>query len=419
MARYKIYTLADERSPNDIRYIGFTSGKIQKRLNGHIGKALYSKCNYHVTNWVRKLLREGSKPEIKILDFCNKNNWEEYEIYWICQMRAWGFDLTNRHKGGKGYARLTDEQKWNRSQIMKSKMSNPHFKLKYKKAHSKYKKPIVQMTLTGDLIREWSGIKEASRHTKIDSSSIAKACRGIVKTAGKYCWEFKNEKDLIKKKVEYSNKAKKNFKKCIEKSKKPIVQYSLEGQIIKEWPSAADAERALGIFKTAIYNCCNGSKLSAGGFLWTNCGEKPLLNYKEEYMKKFNNVFKPVSQFSLEGKFIKTFKSVSEASIEVNVSVNLISQCCLCKLKSSAGYLWAYEGNIPNKYFRIETKKSILQMSKEDITINKFESIAQAANKTNILKSCISACCRGIQKSAGGFRWKYASDVDGQEYLEK
>ena len=48
----------------------------------------------------------------------------------------------------------------------------------------------------------------------------------------------------------------------------PILQFSKDGTLIKEWPSACEAERQLGILRSSICNCLKGYSKSAGGFVW-------------------------------------------------------------------------------------------------------------------------------------------------------
>lgn len=52
---------------------------------------------------------------------------------------------------------------------------------------------------------------------------------------------------------------------------KPVYQFSLEGEFIKAWESAKDAESKLGICASNITNCCNKKKYNktAGGFIWS------------------------------------------------------------------------------------------------------------------------------------------------------
>ena len=48
----------------------------------------------------------------------------------------------------------------------------------------------------------------------------------------------------------------------------PILQFSKDGKLIKEWPSAKEAGRQLGIACSNICTCLKGRYKSAGGFVW-------------------------------------------------------------------------------------------------------------------------------------------------------
>lgn len=48
----------------------------------------------------------------------------------------------------------------------------------------------------------------------------------------------------------------------------PILQFTKDGELVKEWPSAREAERQLGIPHSNIYACLKGHYKSAGGFVW-------------------------------------------------------------------------------------------------------------------------------------------------------
>lgn len=54
----------------------------------------------------------------------------------------------------------------------------------------------------------------------------------------------------------------------------------------------------------------------------------------------------------------------------------------------------------------IKNTPSVLQIDKNGNTINEFESIRDAARKTNISRSNIAAVIKNKQKTAGGFIWK-------------
>lgn len=70
---------------------------------------------------------------------------------------------------------------------------------------------------------------------------------------------------------------------------------------------------------------------------------KELGLYKGTYKKKhiYNNN-KPVEMFDKTNNKIKTFKTITDASEYIGVSVSAISNCCKGKSKSSGGFVWRF-----------------------------------------------------------------------------
>lgn len=58
------------------------------------------------------------------------------------------------------------------------------------------------------------------------------------------------------------------IKRRSELKKKPVNQYTLNGELIATHKSAKDIENILGISGTHISACCKGKRKSAGGYLW-------------------------------------------------------------------------------------------------------------------------------------------------------
>lgn len=54
-----------------------------------------------------------------------------------------------------------------------------------------------------------------------------------------------------------------------------------------------------------------------------------------------------------------------------------------------------------------EHKKCVVKYTKNLEYITEYNSLTEASEDTKIKMSCISDCCRGKQKTAGGFIWKY------------
>lgn len=97
------------------------------------------------------------------------------------------------------------------------------------------------------------------------------------------------------------------------------------------------------------------------------------LNTKEkEYIKIFNSSSKqgnynitdggekisptcliPIDQYSLDGKYIKTYPGMIDVSYELNITENCfanISACCNGRKVTAYGYIWRYKGESFDKY---------------------------------------------------------------------
>lgn len=53
-----------------------------------------------------------------------------------------------------------------------------------------------------------------------------------------------------------------------DKRSKQIAQYSLDGELVKVWPSSHEIERVLGFRHGNCTNCCRGYQKTAYGFIW-------------------------------------------------------------------------------------------------------------------------------------------------------
>lgn len=57
-------------------------------------------------------------------------------------------------------------------------------------------------------------------------------------------------------------------KKINGKKAKVVLQFSLDGTFIKEFPSTREVERQLGFFQSNVANCCRGEQKTYKGFIW-------------------------------------------------------------------------------------------------------------------------------------------------------
>ena len=54
------------------------------------------------------------------------------------------------------------------------------------------------------------------------------------------------------------------------------------------------------------------------------------------------------------------------------------------------------------------SNKKVLQMDLDGNVVKEWNSMTDASKTLKINLSCISMCCKGTRKKAGGFAWKYS-----------
>lgn len=116
--------------------------------------------------------------------------------------------------------------------------------------------------------KEWSKKRSLSMTGKIQSAETIEKRKNSRKG-------YKHSEET-KRKIANSHKGKKVSREHIEKlhkgqilaNSKPIVQYDLEGNFIKEWQSATVAAKEIGLHPTSIRHCVQGKTNTSGGYIW-------------------------------------------------------------------------------------------------------------------------------------------------------
>lgn len=100
---WTVYVLKNPRT-NAVRYVGFTSQKLSRRLLDHVSDATRSgnHCRTHKDNWLLSLLSIGLCPVIEVLEAGSGDGWKEAERRWIAHYRSMGARLVNGTDGGDG-----------------------------------------------------------------------------------------------------------------------------------------------------------------------------------------------------------------------------------------------------------------------------------------------------------------------------
>ena len=154
------------------------------------------------------------------------------------------------------------------------------------------------------------------------------------------------------------------------------------------------------------------------------CTSREEADYWEKYyIEKYNSIekgyniaqggfkipiYRPVNQYSDNGKLIKRYDTILEASKQTGVCVGNISRCCQKQkfYKSAGGSQWRYaDDDSPMKLNK--PGKAIVQYDLNGQFISEYHSACEASKKTGICRSAIANALRGISQSAGNYRWEY------------
>jgi hypothetical protein len=168
----------------------------------------------------------GIDIELVVID--KVEDWKYWESYWMEQFKQWGFTLLNQNKGGGGPEQYTEEQK--------QKMRGPR-------------------PGTGEKIGKT--LKERN-HSQYYTSDVKQKI---------------SEGNKVPK--PFSDEHKQNMGAAKLKNAKLVLQYSLDGEIIKEWGSKGQA--ALWVkeqtgktsnLTSQIKDCILGRQKTAFGYKW-------------------------------------------------------------------------------------------------------------------------------------------------------
>lgn len=210
---------------------------------------------------------------------------------------------------------------------------------------------------------------------------------------------------------------------------KKVFQYDLQGNFIKTWYSMSDARRATGV--KAIDLCCRGEYTTAGGYIWLydNNIEDRLKQVHKVHDLHLSSITREVAQYTLDGKLIKIYPTITEAARVFNSKLNknlvtvrrCISASCEGIQSSAYKYIWLYkDDNIQERLDFINNKmqspyrKAVTQYTIDGEVKAKYNSLKEACNALGInAKNCcgkISLCCQNKRKSAYGYKWKYITE---------
>lgn len=153
------------------------------------------------------------------------------------------------------------------------------------------------------------------------------------------------------------------------------------------------------------------------------CDMQYNLNYgtarKRAGVKHGETISIPVAQYSLDGKYMRTFKNFTEAENCLGFGIYKPRNGFDSKYSQSGGYMWRYCTNPDIDYTKdIEPyvpvsgdPKVVEQYTLDGDFVARYNSTTEASMKTGLNRQSIGCCALGKYKSSGGYLWKYIGNL--------
>ena len=288
-------------------YIG-QSIHVRKRFKQHQNSIRKNKHENILMQRVFNKYKDTDPLRFKELIACDPNDLNYFEEYYFNKISKEWIDKTamNLDPCGKAGDYIISSKHKSESHIGKP---NTWKQVKY-----------VQLDLQGNLIKVWDSLSSASKFYNKNINPRKKLSIG-------YQWQtYKDWEKNPKGKVVYRHTIHSTIK-----------QFDLQGNFIQEFENINSAINFIGLkSKSSLVACLNGTNKTCKGFLWSYSNTP----------KKYNNLIdrtncrKPVKQFTIDGKYIKTFNSINEASEILGIPIGSIKNNLKGSQKQAGGFIW-------------------------------------------------------------------------------
>lgn len=310
------------------KYIG-KSVNIYERWRQH---KMFLKHNKHHNRYLQFAWNKYGETAFcfYIIEECLEDELNSKEIYYIQKFNStddkYGYNLTDGGDGGNTLIKYTDDEFKEyckkRSKVLKGKI--PYGE---NAGQSKLKefqvKEIIKRLLNNDF--------------DCDIAKDYNISQGTVNDIRHHrTWKYLT-KDFVFDDISKRKNARYFGKK--------IIQYDLDGNKIREYKNARVAEEETGIGYKQISQVCNGYKRMVHGFVFRFDGDS---FDKFSIKKKKRYCGNKIDQYTLCGKFVKTYDSIAQAKAEYG---STIYNALVGNQKTAYGYIWRYYNEPFNREF--------------------------------------------------------------------
>lgn len=324
MAKVQIICIYLIKNPTGRIYIGQT-WDLNKRYKSGVSpsqRLLYRSYQKHgKENHTKQIIHQ-------FIGEITQQDLDYWERRYIDLYKADGYELLNIREGGGNNGALSAETK----ELLRQR-KNEWIKLN----------PEKQKTITAAACAANVGSKRSEDTKRLMSQSASgkerteEHCGNLSKAKKGKPSSFKGKSfsEESKRKLSESKKGIGNVS---------ILQFSLSGDPIKEWPSIKEAAGTLNLPTGTIGGCLRKEKhyKTCGGFIWRyKSDNSPII--PDDHKQAYNPKECPVMQLAIHGDIINEFNSVKEAANSTGINRVCIIMTCRGTRKSAGGYLWKYK----------------------------------------------------------------------------
>lgn len=308
--KYKVYVYTNK--VNGKKYVGQTCRTLKERA-GKDGSG-YDQCTVF-WNAIQKYGWNNIQGEI-LFDSLTHDEANKLEIKLISILRTsnkeYGYNIS---KGGTG-------------------------------GNNKPVTPVKQYDYNGNFISEFPSATDAAKHMKCKNNQITYSCKHHGSACGylfRYSWEEPPNPKL------YDVINEKSLKRKDISNIRPILQFSLNGELINRYEYKSDICEKYNIKKSTLTDVLlKYKKHTYKNYIWiyeNEFNEKGGQSYIDEIVNSPTviNVKTPICQFDLNMNYINTYASTKDASKITGISDTSIYNVLNGRTKTAGNYIWIRE----------------------------------------------------------------------------
>ena len=249
-----IYALSHTVKIDDIFYIGKTEHpeiRIESHWNDKLSNPLRPGFS-HKTHIIGFLKSEDEALIMDIVDVVPKSEWEFWEEYWICQFKAWGFNLSNKSKGGNSPPKMIGEENPMRREDVREKFRGKK-NCNYGKigALNHRSKSVLVFDKLGNFKEELGSMRLAQKKYNYDFSTMVRCCQGKLRFCKNHIFKYKSDFKVIPLKIEVT-KRKINFRKW-------VLCFDLKNKLLGRFENVQQASNRMNV-SYSIIRCALSNK---------------------------------------------------------------------------------------------------------------------------------------------------------------